>query len=135
MFDADVAQLAGRVMVVLVLLQGGYLKLVYPGGTAQYLEQLGVPLAGVPLAAACGLLEMLCAIAIGVGWRTRVAAGVLIAYLIPMTWYTHLALAQGSPDQMVRDQETLQALKNLAVMGGLLLVGAAGPGRHAVDGR
>ncbi|MEK7766218.1 MAG: DoxX family protein, partial [bacterium] len=73
-------------------------------------------------------------LAILVGWRTRWAVLALIVYLVPITWYTHVAVAQAAVDQVVKDQEFFQALKNLAVIGGLLLLRSSGPGRHSLDG-
>jgi putative oxidoreductase len=132
--DRDLELLRGRVMLVLVLAYGGWLKLRYPEGTAAYLRTLAVPLAGVPLVLASGALEFGAGLALLVGWRTRAAALVLLLYLMPVTWFTHVAPGRAATDLAVQDVELLQALKNLAVMGGLVLLARSGPGRHSLDG-
>ena len=94
----------------------------------------GAVRAGEGSRGAAGALEAAAGLAILVGWRTRWAVLALIVYLVPITWYTHVAVAQAAVDQVVKDQEFFQALKNLAVIGGLLLLRSSGPGRHSLDG-
>lgn len=131
--DRDAMLLVGRVLLVLLFLAGGFLKIKYLSGTAAYLGDVGVPGAGPAVAMAAGLIECACALCILAGYRTRLAAAVLVAYLLPATWYTHLAIAQNASDAVVRDNEVFQTLKNVAVMGGLALLAVAGPGAHSLD--
>ena len=133
--DTDVMLVIGRVLVVMLFLVGGFLKIKYLPGTAAYLADMDVPGAGRALALAAGLIECGCALLILAGYRTRLAAAVLVAYLIPITWYTHLAVAQATVDPVVRDNEVFQTLKNVAVMGGLSLLWITGPGAHSLDRR
>jgi putative oxidoreductase len=125
--------LAGRVGIVLVLLVSAVQKLRFPGGTAQYMAGLGMPGASEALACLAGAFEFAAGVAILVGWRTREAAIAIVVYLLPVTWYTHLSLVWAAADPVVRDQETYQSLKNLSLMGGLLLLAAMGPGSYSVD--
>ncbi len=133
--ERQTALLVGRVFVVLLFVMSGYDKLLHAARTADYMRAVGLPGAGLPLAAAAGLVELGAGLAILVGWRTRAVALVLAAYLVPVTWFTHLAVAQASADPVVRINETMQAMKNLAVIGACLLLHVAGPGAHAVDGK
>jgi len=125
--------LGGRVCVVLILLVSAAQKLRWPGGTAQYMEGVGMPGASETLAYLSGIFEVAAGLAILAGWKTRYAALAVSIYLVPVTWYTHLAVVWSTADAVVRDQETYQSLKNLSVIGGLLLLAAAGPGAHSVD--
>lgn len=127
--------LGGRVSLVLIMLLSAVTKLRYPGGTAQYMAGIGMPGASEALAYAVGAFEMIAGIAILAGWKTRVFAIALAVYLVPVTWFTHLSVVWGVADAVVRDQETYQSLKNLALIGGLLVLAASGPGPYSVDRR
>lgn len=120
--------LIARTLIVLSLLAAGFQKMSYLPGTAAYLERVGVPGASVELALAAALVELAGALAILVGYRARLAAQILIVYLLPAVWFTRLAVAHASLDPVIQDQETFMALKNLSIIGGLLLVLIAGPG-------
>ncbi|MEK7474499.1 MAG: DoxX family protein [Candidatus Coatesbacteria bacterium] len=125
--------LLGRVCLVLVLLVSAVPKLRFPGGTAQYMAGLGMPGASEALAYLAGAFEFAAGLAVLVGWKTRWAAVAIVVYLLPITWYTHLSLVWAAADPVVRDQETYQSLKNLSLMGGLLLLAAMGPGSYSMD--
>ena len=125
--------LAGRVCLVLILFLSAMQKLRYPGGSAQYMAGLGMPGASEALALAFGLFETVAALAILVGWRSRIAALAIVVYLVPVTWYTHLAIVYAAADAIVRDQETYQVLKNISMIGGLLILAASGPGEHSLE--
>ena len=129
----DLALLCGRVLLVVLFLAGGLLKIKYLAGTAAYLQETRVPGAGEPIAMAAGLFECTCALLILVGYRTRLVAAALFVYLVPATWYTHLALSQMAVDAVVRDNELFQSLKNVAIMGGLVMLFSSGPGLHSID--
>jgi len=133
--DKAATLLTGRVCLVLVLVMSGYDKLIHADRAADYMRSAGIPGAGVALAMAAGGIEYLGGLALLIGWRTRTVALLLAAYLLPVIWFTHLAIAHASPDLVVRANETIQAMKSLSIAGGLLLLHAAGPGAHSVDGR
>ena len=125
--------LTGRVFLVMLFLAGSLLKYKHSAGAAAYMRELGVPGAGEPLVVALCLLEFLSALAILVGYQTRKVAMALVVYLIPITWYAHLALVWGPADDVVRDNEIVQTLKNIAIMGGLGLLSVTGPGEYSLD--
>ena len=131
----DLVLLVARVVIVSGLLVSGYKKLAFAAGAAEYLARVGVPFASVGLAYILGAIEVAGALAVMAGWRTRVAAVVLAAYIIPVTWFAHLSVAWASGDLLVKDQETYDSLKSLGIAAGLLLVSVAGPGRHSIDGK
>jgi len=127
----DYMLLAGRVLLVLGFLAGGFLKFRYLAGTAE----IGVPGAGEPLALITGLIEFVAALFIMVGYKARLSALVLFIYLMPVTWFTHLSLAHSAGDLVTKDNEIFQTLKNAAAMGGLILLYLAGPGVYSLDRR
>lgn len=133
--ERNAGLLAARALVVLSLLAGGFQKFSYLPGTAAYLKSMGVPGASVELALAAAFLETACALAIMVGYRTRLASQILVFYLVPAVLFTRLAAARAAIDPVVQDQEMFMALKNISIVGGLLLIWIAGPGKHSIDGK
>lgn len=123
--------LAARVALAAIFVVSGFGKLVAPAGAAAYIESKGLPL---PMIAAvgAGVLELAGGVMVLVGLRARVAALALAAFLVPATLLFHnpigLAGAEGH-------MQLIHALKNLAIIGGLLSVAASGAGPLALDGR
>ncbi len=78
----------------------------------------GVPAASLTLVAAMVLLAVGSVLLIS-GWRTRLGAVLLLVFLIPTT-----AIFHGDVGDLA---ERIQLLKNLAIIGGLLLVANRAP--------
>lgn len=133
--DKHVTLLVGRVFLVMVLVMSGYEKLTHLARTADYLGSVGFHASAGTVAWLAGAVELAGGVALLIGWRTRGVALVLFVYLLPVIWITHLAVAHAATDPYVRLNETMQAMKSLAMAGGLLLLHVAGPGAHSVDGR
>jgi len=121
--------LAGRILMSVIFLVSGFFKI---GGYAQlvgYAAAKGVPLAGVAIACAA-VLELAGGLAILVGFQTKIAAWLLFLYLIPVTFFFHNFWAlQG----MEQQDNMVHLLKNVAIMGGLVILAANGPGPYSVD--
>ncbi|MBP6924609.1 MAG: DoxX family protein [Candidatus Pacebacteria bacterium] len=111
----------GRVLMGLLFFVSGLSILLSPGGptaTAGYFTSLGVPVAGL-LVWVVIALKLVAGGAIMIGKRTTEAAAALIVFTLIATLLAHLDFAD--PMQMT------QALKNLAIVGGLLYLMAFGP--------
>ena len=121
--------LAGRVLLTLIFLVAAAGKLLDFNATAQHLASRGVPLASFALAVAIAL-EVGGALLLLVGFHGRLGALLLILFLIPTSLVMHNFWAlEGN----ARIAEMLQFLKNMAILGGLLLVGAYGAGPISLD--
>jgi putative oxidoreductase len=120
----NVAELGGRVLLSVLFLISGLGKIGNYAGTAAYMSALGVPAALLPLVIAT---EVLGAIALIVGWKTRITAFLLAGFtlLTGLVFHTHFA------DQI----QAIMFFKNVAIAGGLLLVVAHGPGTLSLDRR
>jgi len=118
-----------------VLVMSGYEKLTHLARTADYLGSVGLHASASTVAWLAGAVELAGGVSLLIGWRTRAVALALFVYLLPVIWLTHLAVAHATTDPYVRLNETMQAMKSLAMAGGLLLLHVAGPGAHSVDGR
>jgi len=121
--------LAGRILMSVVFLVSGLFKI---GGYTQmvgYAAAKGVPMASVAIACAA-VLELAGGLAILTGFQTKIAAWILFLYLIPVTFLLHNFWAlQGAEQQ----NNMIHFLKNVAIMGGLVILAANGAGPYSVD--
>ncbi|MBM5789442.1 MAG: DoxX family membrane protein [Cyanobacteria bacterium M_DeepCast_200m_mx_001] len=88
-------------------------KLTGFAGVTGAIAAKGLPLGPVLLVAAMALMAVGSALVIS-GWKARLGAVLLLLFLVPTTLLFHGDVA----DKM----ERIQLFKNLAIMGGLLLV-------------
>lgn len=121
---ANVAELGGRVLLAALFLVSGLGKIGAYATTAGYMQAAGVPGALLPLVIAT---EVLGAIALVVGWQTRVAAFLLAGFTLLSALLFHNNFA----DQV----QAIMFLKNVSIAGGLLLLVATGPGALSLDAR
>ena len=101
-------------------------KLADFSATSEYVASTGLPAPGLFLAGAIAL-ELLGGLSVLLGYRARLGALALAAFLVPATLLFHLE--PGNPEQ------TIHAMKNLSILGGLLIVSAQGAGPLALDSR
>lgn len=123
-FLRDYGPLAGRILIAAIFVISGWGKLMDPGGTAGYMANAGLPMAGVLVWVAI-VVELLGGLMLVVGFQTRLAALALIVFTVVATVFFHPWWAD--PGQKIA------FLKNLAMLGGLLYVAAHGAGGMAVD--
>jgi putative oxidoreductase len=120
----NLADLFGRVMIAAIFLVSGIGKISGYAGTQGYMEAQGVPGALLPLVIA---LEVLGAVAIIVGWRTRLFAFLLAGFSVVSAVIFHRA----SGDSM----QSILFMKNVAMAGGFLFLVARGAGEWSLDAR
>jgi putative oxidoreductase len=123
--------LAGRILMSVLFLVSGFFKV---GGYSQmvgYAASQGLPVAGVAVACAA-VLELAGGLAILIGFQTRIVAWLLFLYLIPTTFYFHNFWAMQGMEQQ---NNMVHLLKNVAIMGGLVILAANGPGPYSIDSR
>ena len=121
---ANAAELAGRVLLASLFLLAGLSKLGAYSGTAAYMASAGVPGALLPAVIAT---ELLGALAIILGWKTRVAAALLAGFSLLAAFTFHNNFA----DQT----QMIMFLKNVSITGGFLLLIANGAGPLSIDRR
>lgn len=119
-----VSELSGRVLLAAIFLISGLGKITGYAGTAAYMASLGVPSALLPVVIAT---EILGAIAIILGWKTRIVAFLLAGFTLLAGVIFHGNFA----DQM----QTIMFLKNVAIAGGFLLLVVNGAGALSLDRR
>jgi putative oxidoreductase len=127
----DAALAIGRIVLVIIFVFSGIEKFADLSGTATYIASKGLPFPQL-LAAAAGTGEVICGLAVAIGWQTGLAAIGLIVFTAAAAFFFHdfwnLPAGAERADQMVH------ALKNLSIIGGLILLAVAGAGRHSYDG-
>jgi putative oxidoreductase len=118
-----IAALAGRILIALIFLLSGIDKFAHYSGTLGYMTKAGLPFPQVLLVVS-GVVEIACALAIIVGWKTRLAALGLVIWMIPVTLLFHNPAAG--------QEAMIHFMKNVAITGGLLVLFAFGPGALSV---
>ncbi len=118
------ADLVGRALMGLLFLLSGLGKLSAYAATAAFMSSAGVPGALLPLVIAT---EVLGALAVLIGWKTRIAAFLLSGFCL----LTAICFHRNLGNQM----ELIQFFKDLCISGGFLLLMVNGPGPLSMDRR
>jgi putative oxidoreductase len=109
----------GRVLMSGIFVIAGWQAFTEPGGRADKAEALGLPEPDL-LVKVNGLTMMAAGTALGLGFKPKLAALALVGALIPTTLAGHPFW--NDTDPALRNQQLIQVLKNIGLMGGLLLV-------------
>ena len=118
--------LAARVCLSLVFFKAGISHLTGFSGFVELISGQGLPLATV-LAAGTVFFQLLGAISLLIGYKTKIGSTLLIIFLIPASLLFHNPIADPS---QIND-----FLKNVGLIGGLLMTIYAGAGALSVDGK
>ena len=114
--------LLARIFLSAIFIKSGIGKIFGVAGTQQYMESSGVPgwlLIPTIIFLLIGGLSVL------VGYKARYGALVLIGFLIPTTLIFHNVFADPSQE--------IAFMKNLGLIGGLLMITGFGPGQISFD--
>jgi putative oxidoreductase len=124
--------LISRLLISAIFVQGVLGKIMGWSGQASYMQSHQMPMQLIPAMLGIALLieagGVLCLL---VGWQARAAAFVMFLYLGMVSvllhnfWALHGASAGGMQTQF---------LKNVGIMGGLLMIASSGPGKWSLDG-
>jgi putative oxidoreductase len=115
--------LIARVLLGLIFVMSGFSKITGFESTQQHMASHGIPLTAVALVGAI-VIEILGGLSVILGLWARAGAISLVLFLIPATLIFHTDF--GDQTQMI------MFLKNLSIMGGLLLVTAYGSGEYSI---
>lgn len=140
----NAAYTVGRVFVPIIFIVSGVQKVMNVAGTAKMLADANVPvpeaivpyLQGIPkyeaLTYLTAAVEIICGLMIMVGIAARWGALVLFVFTAAATFYFH-NFWQMTGEAAAQNQ--VHALKNLSIMGALLLIVSGGPVGRAPYGR
>ncbi len=123
--------LAGRFLMAFLFLPAGIGKIFGFAGTVGYIGAMGLP-APTLAAIAAILIEVVGGAALVLGFYTRFAAIALAVFTLIASVVFHAFWAVPA-DQAFMTQ--LLFTKNIAVIGGLLVLAAFGSGQYSLDSR
>jgi putative oxidoreductase len=127
----DAGALTGRLLIAALFLPAGIGKATGFAGTVGYIASVGLP---APAAAAtlALLLEIVGGLALVLGYRTRLFALAFAAFTLVASFFFHAFWAVPADQQLMQQ---LLFFKNIAVVGGLLMLSLQGAGRWSLDAR
>ncbi len=120
----------GRALFVAIFLMSGPSH--FAPATIAYARSAGVPFAEF-LVPASGVLAFLGGLSVLLGWRARMGAAMLVAFLVPVTLSMHAFWAVKDP--MMSQIQFAMFMKNLGLLGGALLLANFGAGPYSLDAR
>ena len=125
---SNLASLFGRQLfsIIFILSSASH----FNPATVAYAEHHGVPFAGalVPLS---GVIAFVGGLSVLLGYQTRLGAWLLTLFLVPVTLVMHNFWAV--PDASAFQIERALFLRNIALLGGALLIGYFGGGPLSLD--
>ena len=123
--------LVGRILIAALFLSAGIGKAMGFAGTAGYMAKVGFP-APEAFAALAIAIEVGGSLLLILGWKTRWVAWGLAIFVVVATFAAH-RFWEFDVSQAMNQRNHF--LKNFAIVGGLLLLAAFGPGSAAVGKR
>jgi putative oxidoreductase len=127
----DVILLLGRSALAAIFVYSSFNKLTHWDAFTASLAGQGVPMPEV-LSVAGVAVEAMGTIAVVLGFKTRFAALLLILFTVVATLIAHRFWIF---DDAARAMQAIHFMKNIAIVGGFLLLCAAGPGAYSLDRR
>lgn len=121
---SNLALLIGRILLAAIFLWSGYGKVMHFDYVLADMVKHGIPVANVALMLTIAV-ELIAAAMLVIGWRARIAALGLFVWMIPVTYLYHPYWTMPAAEQYVQQ---IMFMKNLAIMGGLLMVMSCGTG-------
>jgi putative oxidoreductase len=125
----SLALLFGRLAIAALFVASGFTKLLDLAGFAQSLAAKGV-VQPMLLAGIAAAVEFLGGLAIALGFKTRYAALLLIAFTVVASLLSHRFWEL---EDAARQLQYINFLKNLAIIGGFLVLYARGAGPLSLD--
>ena len=131
MLNKNLLALIGRVLLALMFVLAGFSKISGFDGTVGYIASGGLPAPSL-LAVLTIIVEVGGGLAIIFGFGTRWAALVLAGFTLLASLSFHAFWKVPADQQMVQQ---LLFMKNISVVGGLLVLAAFGAGAFSLDAR
>jgi putative oxidoreductase len=127
--QSDALALVGRILLGSIFVLSGFQKLMGYSGLVASITGKGLPLPEI-LAVLTVVIELGAGLLLVIGWKARWAAFLIFLFIIPVSLVFHnFWTMEGAQAAMNK----IQFLKNVSIMGGMLMVAAFGPGRYSLD--
>jgi putative oxidoreductase len=121
----------GRIVIAILFVMSGLEKAMDLNGTAAAIGGKGLPLPQV-LAVATVVVELGGGLLIIVGWQTRLVALALAIFSAVAAYFFHDFWHY--PPGAEHTDNMIHFMKNVSIIGGFLMLCAAGAGRYSLDG-
>lgn len=121
--------LLGRVLFSLIFITGGINHLTNPQMVG-YAASAGVPMPEV-LVPFSGVLALLGGLSILLGYKAKIGAWLIVAFLVPVSFMMHNFWAVTDPQ--MRMMQMVNFNKNMAMLGGAFLIAYFGSGPLSLE--
>jgi len=120
----------GRILYSLMFFYSG--PFLFSGMAVGYASSKGVPLASfiVPFS---GVMAIIGGLLIVLGYKAKLGAWLIVAFLIPVTFIMHAFWNETDP--MQKQMQITMFLKNTSMLGGAFLIAWFGTGPLSLDNR
>lgn len=125
----DVIDLLGRVLIAFIFLFEAYDSIAFFKATKEQMIGYGITWHTETLLMAAIFLLILGGILVLIGYRSGFGAVLLLLYWVPITFIVHAWWNEVGFD---RRMESMQFMKNMAIIGGLLIIIVNGSGRYSI---
>jgi|ERR1700690_1227212 putative oxidoreductase len=127
--SGSITPLVGRILMSVIFVMSGLQKFGMFSMMTGYAAAKGLPMPAVAIGIAAAI-ELLGGLAILTGFQTKLASWIVFLFLIPTTLLFHNFWTMSGMEKM---DNMGHFMKNMAIMGGLLILAANGPGAYSVD--
>lgn len=124
-----IALLIARLLMAAVFLLFGVRSILGFAGSVGYFTNLGFPAPEAMVVLAI-IIQLVAGLALIIGWQMRWAAWLLVAYVVIATIMAHRYWEYDAAQYV---PQMINFFKNLAMIGGLVLIATFGPGRYSLD--
>ncbi len=125
----DIIDLLGRILIAFIFLFEAYDSIVFFKATKEKMIDYGITWQTEPLLIAGIFLLILGGVLVLIGYRSGFGATLLLLYWIPITFIVHAWWKETGDLQRV---ESMNFMKNMAIIGGLLIIIVNGSGRYSI---
>ena len=125
----DIFDLIGRILISFIFLFEAYDSIAYFGATKEAMDDYGLTWNQDILLMGAIFLLIVGGLLVLIGYRSSLGAGLLLLYWIPLTFVVH-SFWNDAPE-FFRTESTA-FMKNLAIIGGLLMILVNGSGRYSI---
>jgi putative oxidoreductase len=125
----DLIDLLGRALLSFIFLYEAYDSIFYFKATKAKMTLYGLTWQQDLLLAGAIVLLLLGGTLLLIGYRTSFAMFLLLCYWIPVTFIVHSFWNDPEPERRL---QSILFMKNLAIVGGLLMVWANGTGKYSI---
>jgi putative oxidoreductase len=120
--------LAGRVLYAAIFINSGFFH--FSSMAVEYARSQGVPISSI-LVPLSGVMAIAGGLSIAFGFKARAGAWILVAFLIPVTFFMHPFW--NITDLMQQQVQMAMFMKNISMLGAALLVAWFGAGPVSFD--